>query len=87
MPLTPQQLDGLDQLLVPLAPAVNPVPLIRAGFPGLSVSRCDASDMRGETPYRRAGDYDVFLVDTASHCWRIVDDPQDAGGVVIAVHD
>jgi hypothetical protein len=84
MPLTPQQLDGIDALLASLAAGANPVPLIRAGFPGVAVSRCDASDMRGETPFRRVGQYDVFLVDSGSHCWRIVDDPQQAGGVVLA---
>jgi len=25
----------------------------------------------------------LFLVDTSNHCWKIVDDPQQAGGVVI----
>lgn len=87
MPLSPQQIDGLGQLLGAAAAAANPVPQIRAGFPGLAVSRCDASDMRGETAFRRFGAYDVFLVDTSNHCWRIIDDPLQASGVVIAAHN
>lgn len=84
MPLSPQQLDGLDQLLLSIPPELNPVPQVRARFPDLAVSRCDASDMRGEAPFRRAGEYDVYLVDTSSHCWRVIDDPHSAGGVLIA---
>jgi hypothetical protein len=84
MALTPQQLDGIGQLLVSLAPDINPLPALRASLPGLAVSRCDASDMRGETAFRLAGAYQVFLVDTASHCWRMVDNPDHASGVVIA---
>lgn len=87
MALSSQQIDGLAQLLAAAAPPANPVPQIRAGFPGLAVSRCDASDMRGETVFRRCGAYDVFLVDTSNHCWRIIDDPQQASGVVIAAHN
>lgn len=84
MALTPQQVDGIARLLASLAPAVNPVAPIRAVFPGVALARCDAADMRGETAYRLAGAYHLFLVDTASHCWRIVDKPEQAGGVVIA---
>jgi len=87
MALTPEQLDGVGQVLLTLAPAANPVAPIRAVYPQLPVSRCDASDMRGETAFSRAGGYDVYLVDTASHCWRIVDNLQEAGGVVLAPHD
>ncbi|MGV8891569.1 MAG: HCV capsid domain containing protein [Burkholderiaceae bacterium] len=87
MSLLPQQLEGLDQLLASTVPADNPVKQIRAHFPGIAVSSCDASDMRGETPFRRSGAYDVFLVDTGSHCWNIIDDPQRASGIVIAPHN
>ena len=83
MSLTSEQLDRLGALLLAMVPGENPVAAVRAELPQIKVSRCDATDMRGETPYRCAGDYAVFLVDTGSHCWRIVDDPQAAGGVVI----
>lgn len=84
MPLSPQQLDRLGALLLAAAPGENPVPAIRAGLPGMAVSRCDAADLAGETLFLRAGNYDVFLVDNSEHCWRITDDPRLAGGVVIA---
>lgn len=84
MALSSEQLNGLENLLLSAAAGANPLPQIRAGFPGISVTRCDAEDMRGELPYRHSGGYDLFLVDTSSHCWRIIDDPQVASGVVIA---
>lgn len=86
MALSSEQLSGLENLLLAVAPGANPLPQIRAGLPDMSVTRCDAEDMRGEAPYRRSGDYDLFLVDTSNHCWRIIDDPQIASGVVIAMH-
>jgi hypothetical protein len=86
MALSPEQLSGVENLLQTREAGANPLPQIRAGFPGLLVTRCDAEDMRGEAPYRRSGAYDLFLVDTSNHCWRIIDDPQAASGVVIAAH-
>lgn len=84
MALAPEQLRGVESLLQASATGINPLPQIRAGFPGLLVTRCDAEDMRGEAPYRRSGGYDLFLVDTSNHCWRVIDDPQAASGLVIA---
>lgn len=84
MALAPEQLRGVESLLQTTPAGANPLPQIRAGFPGLLVTRCDAEDMRGESPYRRSGGYDLFLVDTSNHCWRVIDDPQAASGLVIA---
>ncbi|MDP3842233.1 MAG: HCV capsid domain containing protein [Oxalobacteraceae bacterium] len=86
MALSPEQLSGLERLLLTAEADASPLPQIRAGFPGMTVTRCDADDMRGESPYRRSGAYDLFLVDTSNQCWRIIDDPQVASGVVIAAH-
>jgi len=86
MALSQEQLDQVGALLLHVAPGANPLPELRAAFPGLVFSRCDASDMSGETAVARAGSYDLFLVDNSEHCWRIVSDPHSAGGVVIAAH-
>ena len=84
MALSQQQLDQVGALLQGADPVTNPLPALRAAFPKLVFSRCDASDMSGETPVMHAGSYDLFLVDNSDHCWRITADPQHAGGVVIA---
>ena len=84
MGLTAQQLDQVCGLLAALAPGVNPLPLLRGQIANLACTRCDADDMRGEAPYRRLPHFDLFLVDAASHCWQLVDEPRLASGVIVA---
>ncbi|NMG43861.1 hypothetical protein GPA22_08965 [Aromatoleum toluvorans] len=86
MTVSDQQLSDVCTLLQRTGPAENPLPGLRAAFPGMVFTRCDASDMDGETPAMHAGGYDLYLVDNADHCWRITADPQRAGGVVLAAH-
>lgn len=86
MALSQEQLDQVGALLQGADPGENPLPGLRAAFPDLVFSRCDASDMSGETAVARAGSYDLFLVDNSEHCWRITADPESAGGVVIAAY-
>lgn len=84
MTISADQVECLASVLVAVPAGENPVPRVRASFPELAVSRCDAADMRDETPFRRVGDFDVFLVDTSSHCWRIIDEPATATGLILA---
>ncbi len=84
MALSNELLDALEHMLLSAGPGPISLQQVRAGFPGVAVSACDSDDMRGETPFRRNGRYDLFLVDTSSHCWRIIDQAQEAGGLVIA---
>ncbi len=84
MGILPEQLENLSALLVALPQGENPVPAVRSRFPDLSVSRCPDEDMRDEMPFLRKGNYDVFLVDTSNHCWRIVDELATASGVILA---
>lgn len=85
MSISTDQVNSLASVLVALPSGENPVPAVRASFPQLAVARCSAEDMRDETPFHRAGDFDVFLVDTSSHCWRIIDEPATATGVILAL--
>ena len=85
MTISSDQVESLTSVLVALPSGENPVPAVRASFPQLAVSRCSADDMRDEIPFRRVGDFDVFLVDTSSHCWRIIDEPATATGVILAL--
>lgn len=82
--MSSDQMESLASVLVAVPSGENPVPAVRASFPELAVSRCSADDMRDETPFRRVGDFDVFLVDTSNHCWRIIDEPATATGVILA---
>lgn len=84
MTISPDQFENIASMLVALPSGENPVPSVRASFPELAVSRCAADDMRGELPFLRAGDFDVFLVDTSKLCWRIIDEPTTATGLILA---
>ena len=57
---------------------------LREKYPQVKFSRCDAIDMRGETKFAQLANYALYLVDTSNHCWRITNNPREAGGVVIA---
>lgn len=87
MALAPEQVDAIVGILNSTAAGANPVPAIRAALPGLTVSRCDALDMRGEAVFQKLAGHQLFLVDTRDHCWRIVTDPAQASGVVVAADD
>jgi len=84
MSLSTQQLEVIAGVLLSTAPGTNPLSALRRELIGVSVSRCDADDMSGETPFRRLPAFDVFLVDAASHCWRLVADPLEASGIIVA---
>ena len=57
---------------------------LRRDFPGVQITRCDASDMGVEQPFREYPGYQLYLVDGNDHCWRMTLDPERATGVVIA---
>jgi len=82
--LSVQDTEAIACLVAAAAPGSNPVAALRRQFPALMVSRCDALDLREETPFRTAPAFDLYLVDTSTHCWRVVDDRNDASGVIVA---
>jgi len=84
MSLSTEQLDAITGMLLRSLPGSNPLPALRSQVQGISIAGCDAEDMRGETPYRRLPTCDLFLVNSASHCWSLVSDPGDASGVIVA---
>ncbi len=60
---------------------------LRRRFPCLSVTRCAASDLGAETPFRKQPGFSLYLVDGRDHCWRLTDDPDCATGLVIVRHE
>ena len=84
MPLMIEQIDTVTALLVSADPTGHPLATLRQRMAGISFSRCDRADMSGETPYRRLPSCDLYLVDTAGHCWRLVSDPIEASGFILA---
>lgn len=80
MAISEQALAGIETLLA----AGESTAEFRRRFPGLSLTRCDASDMSGQAPFRRHPKFDLYLVDGRDHCWQITPDPARATGIVVA---
>lgn len=84
MAINAEEMDDIDKLLA-AAPTEAVLGELRERFPDLSITRCDASDIDTETPFREYGRYSLYLVDRADHCWRLTGDPDRASGLVVAV--
>lgn len=84
MALSESVLGEIEQCVAGLGAGTNLAAAFRQRFPGVSLTRCDASDMSGEEPFRRCEGFDLYLVDGRDHCWRITGDRDAATGVVVA---
>ncbi len=84
MALSDADLANIEALLA--APEASAAALadFRRRFPGLTLTRCDASDMGAESPFREYPRFNLYLVDAADHCWRLTADPARATGIVVA---
>lgn len=83
MALNEVQLQGIEKFLL-ADPASGNVMAFRAEFPGVTLTRCDALDMRGETPFRSYPQFDIYLIDARDHCVQLTADPAAATGIVMA---
>ncbi|MCJ2181962.1 hypothetical protein MTR62_04485 [Novosphingobium sp. 1949] len=86
MAISELELARIDALLSALGGAAQPDPLaiaLQRLVPGLALRRCDASDVL-EEPFRSAGACDLHLLDTADHCLLVTDQPERAGGLLLA---
>ena len=73
----------IDLVLTSDIAGASAVAELRRSFPGLSWTRCDASDVT-EAPFRTYPRFEVHLLDNADHCVRITTDPQQATGLIVA---
>jgi hypothetical protein len=84
MPFTGAEVSQLESMLALSEGGPQTALDFRSRFPGRSLTRCDASDMGADEPFRRYAAVDVYLVDGRDHCWRLTDDPATATGIVLA---
>lgn len=87
MAMTQDDLVRIEALLANARKEEQPLADFRQRFPGVSLTRCDAQDMSGETAYREYPQFNLYLVDGRDHCWRLTGDPAAATGVVVAVRN
>ncbi len=84
MAITDQDFAEIETLLTSGGAGAAFSVKFRERFPGLTLTRCAASDMDHEVSYRRFPDFDLYLVDRSDHCWRMTADPKRATGIVLA---
>lgn len=84
MGLSLHELAQIDALLAAPDAGVNALADLRQRFPGLSLTRCDASDVDSDEPFRSYTRFNLYLVDGAAHCWQLTMDPERATGLVVA---
>ncbi len=82
MAITDRDLAEIETLLSGAVEALTDE--FRRRLPGLSLTRCAASDVDQEVPFRRYLGFDLHLVDRSDHCWRMTADPVRATGIVLA---
>ncbi|HVZ52575.1 MAG TPA: hypothetical protein VG986_11445 [Pseudolabrys sp.] len=83
MALTADDVREIETLLGAGEASAQALADLRRRFPGLSVTRCDPSDLGVETPFREFARVALHLVDGSDHCWRLTDDPARATGLVV----
>lgn len=81
--LSADNLARIEALLA--APDADPSVLgdFRARFPGVSLTRCDPSDVDGERPYKEFTRFNLFLVSAVNHCVTMTRDPAIATGIIV----
>jgi len=84
MAMTESDFTRIETMLATAEDGQNPFADFRRRFPALSLTRCDASDMSGEEPFREYPKFNLYLVDGRDHCWHITVDPASATGIVVA---
>ncbi len=84
MAISVDALDQIRSLLESDGPVAERIASLRKAFPGVSLTRCDASDMDAETPVLETARFDVYLIDTSEHCVRITTQPETATGIIVA---
>lgn len=84
MPFTDEEIFRLMSLLQDAEGVPQAVAQTHCLFPDKTVTRCDASDMGTDVPYRPFPGFDLYLVDGRNHCWRITGEPAEATGIVLA---
>lgn len=59
--------------------------MLRPRFPALTITRCPSSDVT-ESPFQQGDYFDLHLVDTSEHCWRLTNNMAATTAVLLAMH-
>lgn len=86
MSLTTDKLAEIEALLGAPDADTSVLADFRQRFPGVSLTRCDPSDVDGETPYKEFAKYSLYLVSAVNHCVTMTRDPAVATGIIVVAN-
>lgn len=81
--LTADKLGEIETLLADPNANSSILTDFRQKFPGVSLTRCDASDVDAEKPYKEFPRFTLYLVSAINHCVSITRDPSLATGIIV----
>jgi hypothetical protein len=81
--LTTENLAQIEALLGAPDADTSVLQDFRQRFPGVSLTRCDASDVDGDKPYKEFERFTLYLVSAVNHCVTLTRDPTVATGIVV----
>lgn len=81
--LTTDKLGEIEALLADLNADPSVLTDFRQKFPGVSLTRCDASDVDAEHPFKEFPRFTLYLVSAVNHCVTITRDPSMATGIIV----
>ncbi len=87
MPITPEQMRQIDQILAAAPADRATLEQLRKLGSGATATLCDAIDMADETPARSYERCNLYLLDGRDHCMKITGDPAAATGLIIAAKE
>ncbi len=79
-----EQLCEIERALAYAAPDAGTVAALRRLAPGVFITRCDAADVKDETPFRSYAQCTLYLLDGRDHCVKITADLAHATGLILA---
>ena len=82
--ITAEQLSRIGELVKTQPVSQQTVQLLREHFPDIHFTYCMDDDVVGAAPVFEDAAFNLYLVDSSSHCLNITQDMETASGLVIA---
>lgn len=82
--ITEEQLNRISELVKAGPISEQVVERLRGSFPDIHFTYCMDDDVVGAKPVFEDPTFNLYLVDSSSHCLALTQDPEAASGLVLA---
>ena len=82
--ISPERLDQVTAVVERAGLNDQTLSALREAFTDMHLTHCMDDDIGIEEPVRRAGGFNIYLVDGHGHCMRFTNDVDTATGLVLA---